>query len=925
MHPRMTLRRRQSLKTSLLGCSAIALGALATALPAQAQTAAASTGLEEIVVTGIRASLQRAMDVKREAETIVDAIASEDLGKFPDSNVAESLQRISGVSIDRSGGEGQFVTVRGFGPEFNTVLVNGRRIASENQGREFSFDLLAAELISGADVYKSSDASLQEGGIGSTINVKMARPLDLDGFQAVVSAKGVYESTSEKVAPQAFGFISNTFADDKIGVLLSVSHQERKAQIDSVETRGFNPNSNLTLAGLSGVTVPQNFDQIVDFQKRERTGVTAVVQYQAADNLLLTVDGLYNRFSVKSRASSMGHWFTADQILDAEVDENGTVVSLQHNNNGATDFISRTFNRPTKTRAAGFNAEWQPSDSIDVVFDAAWSRSNNNNGGNDSFAVIGFNNGVSYDNTGGGIPVIGGIPDNVQDPSIGRAHIAIREGWDTSDEIFEFRADSVWHADGKHLKRVRFGANYGDQTKDNQLIRTDPNTLCLYCGYQVDVPDSLLTPFNAGSSFLGGFGDVPRQWQTFDPDELFAFLESPEAAAAADAAFGRAPGTTAAQLGEAGFGAQVQPDSFRIQEKIFAAYVDVQFEGEVGGRPWQVVAGARYVHTNTTAIGTQLTLTDLRVVPSDETIFNGVFAGDSTTVQQTNTYDKLLPTFNAKVDITDRFIARFAASKSLTRPQLQDLAPRVNFDVLRPRNLLASGGNPNLKPFTSDNFDLSLEWYIDDASYLALGLFYKSIDNFIVATRANEAFPVQNVDGIDEFEPNDEAIFSVRRPRNAESSNVRGLEISGQYVFSQLPAPFDGLGINANATFVDSSAKLGADDTVAETFALEGLGNSQNVIAFYSKDAIDFRVAYNRRASFLQNISNGVGGDPIFVKTFAQVDIRGSYEIFEGYSVFFEGINVFNEKVQRHGREENQLLNVIDSGARWSLGVRAQF
>ncbi|WP_281301343.1 MULTISPECIES: TonB-dependent receptor [unclassified Iodidimonas] len=907
--------------------SRFALLSMLASAPAMAQGSGTSAEdepfeIDEIVVTGIRGSLNRAMDIKRNSDRIVDSISSENLGKFPDSNVAESLQRISGVSIDRSGGEGQFVTVRGFGPSFNTVLVNGRSFATENQGREFSFDLLAADLITGADVYKSSVATTQTGALGATINVKTARPLDIGGFKFVASAKGMYEDLSERVQPQGFAFISDTFMDDRLGLLLSISHQSRDAQIDSVETRGFNPNSSLPQAGLEGVFVPQNFDQITNFENRDRTGVTGVIEYKATDRLHFTVDALWNRFKVKSNAASIGHWFTADQILDAEIDSNRTVTNLTHSENGATDFISRTFNRPTKIKALGFNADWQLNDMINLVFDSSWSRATSNNGGNDSFAVIGFNNGVSFSNDGTtDLPSVTGLPANLQDPSIGRAHIAIREGWDVTDEIFENRLDSAWEVDGEHLKRLKIGAYYADRTKTNELVRTDPNTLCLFCGYFVDVPDSILRPFE-NSGFLAGFsGDIPRAFQTFDPDDLFAFLESPEAATARDTLLNLAPGTTASLIGPNGFSAQVQPDSFRVNEIVADAYIEADIEGEVAGLPWFVNLGARYTHTNLTATGSQLTLNDLRTVFGDETIFQGVFAGGVETVRQSNSYDKFLPSLNAKIEFTDEIIGRFAASKTVTRPQLTDLAPRVNFDVLRPGNLIASGGNPDLKPFTSDNFDLSFEYYYAPGGYFTVALYYKQIDDFIVSTLAVEDFPVDNADNI--F-PGGLAPFNVRRPRNFESANVRGVEIAFQHLFDYLPGVLSGFGVTANATFVASNADVD-QGSINQTFALEGLGNSQNFILFYDKGGFESRIAYNRRGEFLQTVSNPVGGDPIFVKTFDQIDARASFAITPNVSVFVEGINITNEKVFKTGRFDNQLLQVVNTGARYAFGVRTEF
>ena len=316
---------------------------------------------EVIVVTGFRSSLKASMLNKRESNIVSDGITAEDLGKFPDQNVAESLQRITGVSIDRSGGEGQLVSVRGFGPQFNMVTVNGRQMATENAGREFSFDTLAAELITGAEVYKSPTASMQEGGIGATINVKTARPFDFDGFKGVGSVKGVYDGLTEETSPQVSGLITNTFMDNRLGVLISASHQESDTQTNMMETRYYRPGVNFTAQNgkeFSNVNVPQNFDIGVDEQARTRTSGTAVIQYAPNDDLTLTFDGLVSKFEVDSQATNAGHWFSEGNFIDAEVDANNTVVYIENSNAGATDFIRRSFGRDVDMKAFGFNAEY---------------------------------------------------------------------------------------------------------------------------------------------------------------------------------------------------------------------------------------------------------------------------------------------------------------------------------------------------------------------------------------------------------------------------------------------------------------------------------------------------------------------------------------------------------------------------------------
>jgi len=199
---------------------------------------------EEIVVTGIRASLERSLDVKRSSNQIVDAISAEDVGKFPDANVAESLQRITGVAIDRTGGEGQFITVRGLGPEFNTVLLNGRTLATDNDGREFSFDVLSSDIIQRAEVFKSAVPNLQAGGIGATVNIVTSRPLSGSAKTGVnFSASGIYEDLSGDVSPE-FSAVGTWANDDStLGFSGGVSYSERNTQVDRVFTNGFSERS----------------------------------------------------------------------------------------------------------------------------------------------------------------------------------------------------------------------------------------------------------------------------------------------------------------------------------------------------------------------------------------------------------------------------------------------------------------------------------------------------------------------------------------------------------------------------------------------------------------------------------------------------------------------------------------------------------
>jgi iron complex outermembrane recepter protein len=891
-----------------------------------------SQEVEEVVVTGIRGSLSESAEIKHNSLVILDSITSEDLGKFPDSNVAESLQRIPGVSIDRNGGEGRFVTVRGFGPEFNTVLVNGRTFASDNEGREFSFDLLAAELIYGADVYKSSVASVPDGGIGATIDIKTPRPLDLGGFKGIVSAKGVYEDLSDKVAPQGFALLSDVFADGKLGLLGAVSYQKRKSLRNFTDNNGYLPRSIVGPVNsplFTDVFAPRNMDVGHDTQDRKRLGFNATAQYQPVTDLTLTLDGLYNEFDVESSVRSLGSWFEPSSYTAATIDSNRTVTSLT--TNGNADFIATSNNRFVTTRAVGLNAQWQALEKFAVNADVAWSEAEDAAGGKNYFTVIGAPTPYSFtEATGDSFPSVFGYSSNLTDPAAGRTHLATRNGEDQSEQVVESKLNLTWSPDNDLFKTARFGVVTTQRKKDRVSVSTDGNTTCIYCGYPTLVDPGLLRPIDLGN-FLSGGGNVPTRFQTYDPEAYFAFLESPQAAAALDAATGRAPGTTAALLAETnGYAAVPQPSSYAVDEDVTAGYVDFDFGGELRSLPWSLNLGVRYAHTKVDAEGQQLQLIDILPVAGDPTIYQGVFANDSTPqpTRLGSSYNNVLPSLNFKLELSDEIVGRFSASRTLTRPQVQDLAPRTNIDTLRPASLAASGGNPALKPYRANNYDLSLEWYPSRTTTMAAAVFWKDVKDFIVQTRADEVFTIANSGGLPVggliTGPN-QATFSVRRPRNFDDANVYGAELNFVYSFTQLPGWLSGFGTQLNATFVNSNISF-APDSNTTSFALEGLGDSQNATLFYENQRYSARLAYNRREGFLEQlVTSGQGGDPVYRRTYDQLDLRISFMLTDQIQTFVEGANILGEETITTGRFDNQVLDYIDTGARWALGLRANF
>ncbi|MBX2858971.1 MAG: TonB-dependent receptor, partial [Cellvibrionaceae bacterium] len=493
--------KRSSLKKTAL--AAAVSSAFSIGVSAQEQ-AASSSPVEEVLVKGLRQSIERSMDIKRNSSGVVDSIAAEDLGKFPDLNVAESLQRITGVAIDRSGGEGKQITVRGLGPEYNLVLVNGRQLATESFGREFNFDVLSADLISGADVYKTNRADLQEGGIGATVNLRTARPFDQMGFRFGGSVKGMYETLSEKTAPSAAFLVSNTFADDRFGILFSYSHQERELQSNQVTTSGWRPGqtiSNTTIDPETGdpvenilftnAFIPRNWDQIVDQQKRTRDNAALSIQFAPSEDIAITLDGFISKFEIDSEVTDLAAWFEPGRVGSATIDaDTGTLLTFTQETaiagtSGApsSDLVSHTRNsEDVNNRGFGLNIEWAINDLLTAKFDASTSSAKNDRAGNDRFSVVGILGDYAYDGTGRYPTVTHEVFANgLPDASLSRMHYnEIGNKFSDEDEITELKADFVYTPDSSVFQEAKFGAYHQEREKSAFQIF---GSQCQFCGY----------------------------------------------------------------------------------------------------------------------------------------------------------------------------------------------------------------------------------------------------------------------------------------------------------------------------------------------------------------------------------------------------------------------------------------------------------
>ncbi|QGZ42314.1 TonB-dependent receptor [Pseudoduganella flava] len=893
-----------------------------------------------VVVKGIRRSLMTSLDTKREGSGIVDAISAEDIGKFPDQNLAESLQRITGVSIDRAGGEGKQITVRGFGPDFNTVLVNGRQIASENENRAFNFDTVSSDLVNSINVFKTGTATMQSGGIGSTINITTARPLALGGFKVAGTVKALHDDNRGETTPEYSLLVSDTFADGKFGALLAVSRKKAKTRLNQAQTDGWLTNAGIPTAELNGgagfagaVFSPRNYDTKVTFEERTRTNANLVLQYRPSSALTLTADALYSDFDIKTDATSYGHWFTAPNVQRARTDGNGTITDLYQELGLATDFHAKKFDRLTSTKSYGLNADWKITNKFNLAFDA-WksdAKRDPNNGGGDQLSLIGYKNrarfqsdsatlpwvsefeapatGLVYERDAQGRPITHSV-SNYLDPANSRAHVMLRRGWAVDDAVRQYKVDGVWKGGGGDgLVSAKFGLQRATESK--ALTRWDNEGVgihCTYCGYPDSpaIPAGTMTVFDAGSDFLSrvsGSGRTPTVWLRHDGEKQFDWVEQ--------------------QSGK-NFDAVIRDNSYAVSEKTTSAYVEMAFAGTLADMPLRMNAGARMEHTDITVSGTQGNIERLNVL--DATELSAVY-GAKSAINVQNSYYSVLPNFGATLEITDTLVARAAIYRSLTRPRLDDLSPATNIVTTRPGTLTASSGDPTLKPFESNNLDLSLEWYYKPASYISGGFFWKDVSNFIVSSNTTRTFntstgvltdPSTGTDPLKPDAADGQAVFTLTRPSNGPSAVVHGFELAVQHTFD------NGLGFIVNGTVVRSNKNLNPGD-INQKFAVTGISDSANVVGFYEKGPYQLRVAYNWRDKFLQSLTQLNGDGVTQVAPYGQWDMSGSYEVTKNLSVVFEATNLNRAVVKKYGRYTNQFLLAEDAGRRFALGVIAKF
>ena len=969
-----------------LACGA-SLAGLAVS-PAYAQDAAQEEAGEavapegEIVVTGFRASLDAALNAKRADGGIVDVIKAEDIGKFPDTNLAESLQRIPGVVIDRDAGEGRSIVVRGLGQDFTRIRINGIEALATtggtdssggaNRSRGFDFNVFASELFNSITVRKSASANVDEGSLGATVDLQAARPFDYNGLRIAGSIKGRYNDLNEKIDPRAALLISNTFADGRFGVLVSAAYSKRRLNEEGFSTvrwdngpssqgfcapigltsQGTNatqatcgpaaqgvarlPNTPANVAAYNAANDAANFHPRLPRYGRlthdqDRLGVTASVQWAPSDDTTITAEFLYAKLkatrqedfleaiSFSRNAAQGGKPQTS--VVEAQYDTNGALLYGVYN--GVDVRAESRFDKLSTTFT-------QPTLTIEHAF-------------SDSVRI---------------------------NARIGRAESKFRNPFQTTTTLDALNVNG-YTLDFRESDRKPF-IGYGfDPTNPNGALQlvgvpvvtsgtqpaTVPNTTTSEirirpqgANNRNDVLHVDLVWDIVPDAFSVNIGGDYKKY-TFDTYEFRRVNQN-------DTIFAPAPGSNLTTTVE-GFGKGLGMPNGSVTSwvipdlKAIAAAYDIYCNclksGPAGG-PGDFTLSSI---TNGNARGNNRRIVEkdksgflmfdfkqdvlgipvrgnfgVRYVETDVTAQGYQAAGGGTLVTVENRYEDWLPSLNLSANVTDDFIIRLAAARVMARPQLGNLNPGGS--ITTTGNLSVTVGNPFLQPFRANTLDASFEWYHGKGAFIGLGLFYKDIGTYIQSLRNNIPF---NQTGLPlNLLPANftgDEIFQVTTPINTSGGPLKGFEINVQQPFDFLPGFLKHFGMTANYTRVKSKIDYQVSPTSTQIIRDDLLNlspESWNATLYYDDGKFSARGSVAYRSAYLQRVPGQNNNDVEGKNSTLNVDAQLTYKINDVFELTLEGVNLTDEyNDQFISRDRNSAVVYNHTGREFLAGVRFKF
>jgi iron complex outermembrane receptor protein len=932
---------------------------------ASAQEASDPNNVEIIQVRGIQSSLAKAMELKQNADGIQDSIVAEDIGKFPDQNAAESLQRITGVSISRANGEGSKVTVRGFGPKFNVIKVNDRTLSTTDGGRDFDFQTLASELISGIDVVKTPTSDLTAGSIGAYINIKTARPFDSPGFHALGSAKANYNDLSEETDPQFSGIISNTFADDSFGILFGITAKESNNRIDKYRTNRWHELYTLpegltddvkdldgNVIAADGFRRPGRAAFESHDESRKRTGANLVLQWAPTDEIVSTLDVLYSDLARESQSLGIQIPTQATQYNSAVINDNKTLIRANITDNNI-DGLNRVLGEDSTSWAYGFNTLYE-KDNLLVEFDAAYSTSESTQITREFIPHFTLpdapeNREITLDYGAGDVLNTTSTID-VNDIDGIRGHWNGASTNEIEDEVTELKLDTTYVLDGDLVDSVQFGVAYLDRTTSNDTFRlNNGGGHCTPCGgapnVTFDNPEDIFGPSNNSGFLSEESGNFPRSWLVIKDFDAYvdavqsigekSWYNDPVTGWRIDEVLGSpllAPGQ---KWNQESFNAA---PSYENEETTLSVYGRVNLYGELGDYTWSGNAGLRYIDIENTANGFSQQLTTIKINPSsnDSELRLDTTFTDALPVSENSDSQHLLPSLNLNLDLNDGLFLRTAVAQTISRPAISDTGVNRSINVDNTGQITTRSGNPFLEPYKVNQFDLSLEYYQENGNAYSIAYFYKDITDFI-STQSNIAsYSGSAVIDQDVLDRVSGGVLpeTTTNKQNRSGGTVNGIELSALHYFDYLPGFLSGFGVQANYTYAnseDSGAEKVNQPGIREPGnALEGFAkNSYNLIAFYDQDGLQARVAYNWRDNFLLARDGAAGSIaatlPVNTDAYGQLDASISYDLNESFTLSAEAINLTDEGRVEYIDIRERVSRVEYAGVRYQLGVRARF
>ncbi|WP_167737445.1 TonB-dependent receptor [Sphingomonas parva] len=921
----------------------------------EAADAAEPAGAEdsgEIVVTGFRGSLERALNLKRNSNAVVDTIVAEDIAKFPDNNLAESIARVPGVTITRDGGEGRNISVRGLGAEFTRVRINGieaQATTGSNRGRGFDFNVFASELFNQIDVRKTPSASVEEGSLGATVDLHTARPFDSKRNVLAVSAQAGYNDLSKQVDPRfaVLGSARWETGVGEFGVSASLAYSEKTTLQNGVSTVGWqqgnadggfcNPATRPVLC--AGTNLPAynvasqattRYPRFLRYQdynlETKRTGVTGSLQWRPGPQTLLTFDALFSKFkgvrnerqlesiSLSRPASTGGKPEVV--VRDLEVDENGTAVYMALDNvdirsENYIDKYDTTFQQYTVHLEHEFSDRFSMSvlggyvnNDFDNFYDliAQMDRQNVDGYSYDmretgmNFPAINY----GFDVTNPANWYIGPVVTAAGGTGASGPDIRLRPNWNdntyrTAQIDLSYKLnDNLTLSGGLQHKHYDFDARGQRFAAGETNIPALPagTTVAgvteLYCGY-----DGL--PLPAGTD---------RCWLTPNLDAIASaygvFSGNPRFALSATSPSARG-------------------DNRTVGERDTGGYIQLAFNFELAGMPVRGDIGYRRVHTRQQS-GFYATV-PTTVNPSG---FEWTTVGRS--------YDDDLPSMNLVLEPSRDVLLRFGAAKVMARPGLASISAATNVSVAGASRSVSTG-NPFLEPYRATTFDVAAEWYPARGSILSAGLFYKDISTYVQnvtvqGTFASTGLPDSLIAGTG-LTPADQ--FQISNVINTPGGPLKGLELNLQQALTFLPGFLANFGVLANYTYVDADIDYITSTTngsvVTVTQPLLNLSkNAFNATVYYEDGPFQARVSANYRDNYLTSVPAGFNTDVGGSKSSTYVDASISYRIFDNLTLSLEGINLTNEPTISYTDSVAQRVgDYFQSGRQFYAGVRYSF